>query len=88
MTALAINDLSINNELDSAALNGVAGGQTHFSRFYYGRVQTGNWGRWVYRGMRVLGSTFKNGKYYQVRKYSWSRARVQTQAAWRYGYID
>jgi len=88
MTALAIDDLNISSEMNSAALTEVVGGGNHFTSFRYGAVQTGNWGRWVYRGYQVLGNAWLHGNLHQVRKYNWKRARVQTQSAWRYGYID
>ena len=58
MTALAITDLTIANQLDSAAMNDVTGGWSRYNR-----------GSWCFRGKsrKFVGICWKNG--HRVRKY-------------------
>ena len=85
MTAIAINDLSMSNELDRNALADINGrGQWHL---IISSVSTGSWGAYQQFYSRYIGTKFHDG--YLSRHYvkGFQRTRVQTETSYWNQYV-
>lgn len=85
MTALALNDLSISEELDSKAMDAVTGrGDWHK---YYDQTTNGAWSGWIFKSSSYQGITYHDG--YQVKhtKEGWNKTRLQTRVTFWDHYV-
>jgi hypothetical protein len=77
MTALAINDLNMGNELDRQALASIAGkGEWHKIG---SSVSTGSWSGYKFRYATYKGITFHDGYLSRHTVEGWKRTRTQTE---------
>ena len=87
MTALAINDLSISNEMDLDSLGSIVGGYLT-SRWVGQGISTGNFGAWRITKFVNMGFHKWNGKYYKVYNEHQARSRTQTERRYRSRWYD
>ena len=83
MNAIALNDLSLNAEIDAADLSSTVGGLTIPSRWVSLGISTGNFGAWRTYRLVDMGHHTWRGKCWQVTNQYQKRSRVQTERRFR-----
>ena len=87
MTALAIDDLALDKELDRDSMSNVTGGYLTSSWVGQG-ISTGNFGAWRITKFVDKGFHRWNGKYYKVYNEHQARSRTQTERRYRSRWYD
>jgi hypothetical protein len=82
MNALTLNDISISNELDAAAMTAIKGGSDWHQRS--SGVATSDWSGYTLMSSSYVGQTFHDGYLSKQTNEGWKRTRTQTE----YSYWD
>ena len=80
---IALNDLSIANDLDSQAMNTVSGAGAWHRRYAF--IRTGSFGSYSRTSKRYQGIKFHDGYLHRHYVEGWKRSRTQTEySSWNH----
>ena len=82
MNAIALNDLSISKDLDTAAMTAIKGGSEWHLRSSF--IATSGWSNYSLMYKNYVGKTFHDGYLSNQTNEGWKRTRTQTE----YSYWD
>ena len=74
---IALNDLTVSNELDSNAMNAISGAGAWHRRYAF--IRTSRWGSFRRTSKRYMGQKFHDGYLQKHYIEGWKRSRTQTE---------